>query len=379
MPSNNVKVMDAVRSGKNSASKKDIQRLTGLSWGTMCKTANALLDAGYLFARKEKTTSPGRPVVPLCVNPDSALFCGMDIGASTTKTVFCDMNFNLLHRDEVSTEPYTTPKRFLDWTAGILKQAIRESGLNEKKLHAIGLAVSGNVDSEHGIIVSGGNFGMKYGADIPVGEIARRIGIPVYAVTTQTAAVCAEYRFGKRAGCGNLVSIGLGVGIGSGIVTNHMLLISHPKRPVGYIGHILIPGNRHLCTCGFTGCLEAYSGSRYLAAIAKEMLPSRPELHSAPALDRAAAQGDPDAVKIMTTAASYNAAGIAAMIQLYAPDALIFSGGQSRREGFLFRTTLEKLAEILPPERRNCFIDITNLGAHQSAIGAARLAYEKLV
>ena len=78
--------MDAVRNGRNSASKKDIQHITNLSWGTMCKTVNALLEQGYLFARKEeKTNSPGRPVVPLCVNADSALFCGIDIGASTTK------------------------------------------------------------------------------------------------------------------------------------------------------------------------------------------------------------------------------------------------------------------------------------------------------
>ena len=369
--------MDAVRNGRNSASKKDIQHITNLSWGTMCKTVNALLEQGYLFARKEeKTNSPGRPVVPLCVNADSALFCGIDIGASTTKTLFCDMNFKILHRDELPTEPYTTQERFLDWIAGVFEQELKESGLRRELLHAVGVAVSGNVDSEHGIIVSGENFGMKFGVDVSVAEIARRIGKPVYAVTTQAAAVCAEYHFGKRAGCGNLVSIGLGVGIGSGIVTNHLLLLSHPKRPVGYIGHILIPGNRHLCTCGFTGCLEAYSGSRYLAGIARETLPSRPELHSAPALDRAAALGDPDAVKIMTTAASYNAVGIAAMIQLYAPDAILFSGGQSKRDGFLFRTTLEKLAEILPPERRSCFLDITNLGAHQSAIGAARLAYE---
>ncbi len=376
MSSNNVKVMDAVRNGKNSASKKDIQRVTGLSWGTMCKTTNLLLEQGYLFARREKTNSPGRPVVPLCVNADSALFCGIDVGAATTKTLFCDMNFNILHRDELPTEPYTTPERFSDWIAEVFHQVLRESGVQKEKLHAVGLAISGNVDSEHGLIVSGGNFGMKYGADIPLTGIAQRIGKPVYAVTTQVAAVCAEYHFGKRAGCGNLVSIGLGVGIGSGIVTNHMLLLSHPKRPVGYIGHILIPSNRHLCTCGFTGCLEAYSGSRYLAEIAKETLPDRPELHSAPALDRAATQGDPDALKIMTTAASYNAVGIAAMIQLYAPDAILFSGGQSRRDGFLFQTTLEKLAEILPPERRSCFLDITNLGAHQSALGAARLAYE---
>ncbi len=374
---NNVKVMDAVRSGRNNASKKEIQQVTGLSWGTMCKVTNALLEQGYLFARKEKATAPGRPVIPLCVNPDSAFFCGLDIGAACTKLVFCDMNFNILYRSETATEPFRTGERFIDRTAAVFENSLRESGLDRAKFHAAGLSVSGNVDSENGIIASGGNFAMKFGTNLPVSAIAERIGLPVYAVTTQVAAVCAEYRFGKRAGCGNLVNVGLGVGIGSGIVANHLLLISHPKRPVGYIGHILIPGNDHICTCGFKGCLESFSGADYLAKIAQERLPGRPELHSAPALDRAAAAGDPDAVAIMDTAASYNAIGIASMIQLYAPEALIFSGGQSKPDGYLFRRTIEKLKELLPAERRNCFLDITNLGPHQAALGAARLAYEK--
>ncbi len=374
---NNVKVMDAVRNGRNNASKKEIQQITGLSWGTMCTVTNSLLERGYLFARQGKAKAPGRPTIPLCVNPDSAFFCGIDIGAAYTKLVLCDMNFNILYRMETETEKFSTAERFVELTAALFEDSIRESGADRTKFHAVGLSVSGNVDSENGIIVSGGNFGMKYGTDILVSAIAEKIGLPVYAMTTQVAAVCAEYRFGKRAGCGNLVNIGLGVGIGSGIVANHLLLISHPKRPVGYIGHILIPGNDHVCSCGFRGCLESFSGADYLAKIAKERLPERPELHSAPALDRAAAENDSDAVAIMDTAASYNAIGIASMIQLYAPEAIVFSGGQSKAEGYLFRRSIEKLKEILPAERRNCFLDITNLGPHQAALGAARLAYEK--
>lgn len=377
MLSNNAKVMDAVREGRNNVPKKEIQRLTGLSWGTMCKVTDTLLEKGYLFARREKPRAPGRPVVPLCVNPDSAYFCGIDIGAAFTKLVVCDMNFNVRYRSECVTEPFHGRERFLERVEEVFRTGMRESAVNPEKVHALGLAVSGNVDSENGILVSGGNFGMKFGTNIPVSRLSERIGLPVYAVTTQVGAVCAEYRFGKRAGCGNLVNIGLGVGIGSGIVANHLLLISHPKRPVGYIGHILIPNNNHICTCGFKGCLESYSGANYLAAIAAESLPGRVELHSAPALDRAAAKGDSDAIAILDTAASYNAIGIATMIQLYAPEALIFSGGQSKPDGYLFRKTIEKLKEILPEERRNCYLDISNLGPHQAALGAARLAYEK--
>ncbi len=375
--SNNVKVMDAVRNGRGNASKKDVHSVTALSWGTMCKVTNNLLDLGFIFARKEKAKAPGRPVVPLCVNAESAYFCGMDVGAAYTRVVFCNMNFNIIYRCEVETERYSSPERFTAWLTGVFETAASDSGIDRSKLHSAGIAVSGNVDSENSIIVSGGNFGMKFGSDVSLEEFSRNTGCRVYAVTTQAAAVCAEYHFGKCAGLGNLVTIGLGVGIGSGIVANHHLLISHPKRPVGYIGHILIPGNGHVCSCGFKGCLEAYSGAEFLVQVAKEKLPGRPELHSAAALDRAAAAGDCDAAAIMDTAASYNAIGIASMIQLYAPDALIFSGGQSRANGYLFNKSIEKLKEILPPERRSCNVGITNLGQYQSALGAVRLAYEK--
>jgi len=377
MSSNNAIILDAIRAGKNHVSKKDIAAATGLAWGTMYKAVDALIRDGVLFPRMEKPCSPGRPSIPLCIDPDAAYWCGIDIGAQSTRIVFCDLNFHPIYRNSIPTERYSGRERFLAWLQTFFQESLEESGCDSGKLRGIGLAVSGNVDSENSIIVSGGNFGIKFGENITLEPLTQATGLPVYAVSTQTAAVCAEYRFGRKAGCANLVTIGLGVGIGSGIITNNQLLITHPRRPVGYIGHILIPGNHHKCTCGFTGCLEAYSGGEYLRKVAEEQVPSRLELHDAVALDRAAANGDPDAVRIMSTAASYNAAGIAAMIQLYAPDVLIFSGGQVRRDGFLYRKTLEFLREILPEERRSCDISITVLGEYQSAQGAARLAYEK--
>ena len=147
---------------------------------------------------------------------------------------------------------------------------------------------------------------------------------------------------------------------------------------MGYIGHMLIPGNQHICTCGFRGCLESYSGGEYLAAVAREKIPDRPELHSAAALDYAAENGYPEAIDILTTAASYNAVGIASMIQLYSPDALIFYGGQCRKDGFLFKQTLKALENVLPQERMSRFeIGLSTLGSLQSALGGVRMAYEK--
>lgn len=377
MSLNTIKIIDAIRKAPDGLSKKELASATGLPWGTLFKAAGELTARNVLFTRLSRSKAPGRPSIPLLLNPGAAFFCGMDIGALTTKILFCDLNFRISFQQTFPTERYSGKERFIAWLDELFCNTLKNSGVDKEKLAGVGMAVSGNVDAGDGVIVSGGNFGMKYGENIRLDILAEHWNTSVYAITTMSAASAAEFHFGQYAHSLNLVTIGLGVGIGSGVVANGQLLISHPRRPVGYIGHMLIPGNTSRCTCGFRGCLESYSGGEYLKKIAADKLPHRPELQDAMMLDRAAANGDVDAIEIMSTAAEYNAVGIAGMVQLYAPDAMIFSGGQSKSGGFLYNSTLEKLRQILPEERRNFDISITTLGEFQSALGAARLAYER--
>ncbi len=377
--SSEARVLDAIRRGRNSFSKKDLVGETGIPWTSVCKVVDNLLAKGFAFSRRETPSGRGRPSIPLCVNSGAGYFAGIDIGASQTKTVFCDLAFNIVHRRCDATLEYDGSGSFLNWLSELFESALSESRVERDKLLGLGLAVSGNVDSETGVIWSGGNFGMKWGAKVPAAQAMReRFGIPTMAITTNSAGVWGEYNFGAKAGCSNLVSVGLGVGIGSGVVSNDKLLVSQPGHPIGYIGHILASDNKYVCSCGFRGCLEAYCGGKSLAKVAKELLPRRPELHDARALDLAAASGDGDAAAIMLKAASYNAVGIASMIQLYSPGAIVFSGGQSRRDGFLYEATISALGSILPEERRRSLsLSLSTLGGEQSALGAARLAFEK--
>ena len=376
---NSVLIADTVRDSKNTPSKKTIHLKTGIAWGTMCKAVDTLVDQGYLFTGKKEPTGRGRPMIPIGINADSAYFVGFDVGASRTRTIVCDLNFKIVYSDEIKTPPYKSAEKFLDWVFGLYGAIEKNAEIPVEKIKSIGASISGNVDSDNGVIVSGGNWGAKWGVNIPLGEqLSKRAGVPVCVVSSPAAGVLGEYHFGKWKGYSNMVTIGLAVGVSSGIISNGHLLISHPRRPVGYIGHMLIPGNNHKCTCGFTGCLESYSGGEYLAGVARETLPNNPELHSAAALDSAAKEGFAPAVKIMSTAASYNAVGIASMIQLYAPDVIIFTGGQSKHDGFLYNETLKELKKILPAERLSRFeIGLSNLGALPSVLGAARLGYER--
>lgn len=374
-----VQIMDAIRRGKGNASKKEIQETTSVAWGTMCKSVDGLLERGYVFARREKAQGRGRPVIPLCVNNDAAFYVGMDIGAGNTRTVICNLSFNTVYMDEVPTPRYTKADVFFAFLHDRVETALSQSRIDRDRLEGIGLSVSGNVDFENGVIISGGNFGMPFGTNLHVAEyLQEAFGVGVYAITTQAAAAAAEYHFGEMAGTPNILTVGLGVGIGSGVVSEGQVMISRPGRLVGYIGHMLISGNRRLCSCGFRGCLESYSGGENLLAVAHERFPGRTDFDSAKTLDVLAAHGDQDAQEIMNQAAVYNAAGIASMIQLYIPDAIVFGGGQCRADGYMFTRTLEEIRSILPQERRaNIKTSISTLGKYQSALGAARLVYEQ--
>ena len=374
-----VQIMDAIRLGKGNASKKDIQETTSVAWGTMCKSVDSLLERGYIFARREKAQGRGRPVIPLCINNDAAFYVGIDIGAGHTRAVVCNLSFNTVYMDEVPTPRYEGSEKFFAFLRERVEAAIVQSRMEREKLEGIGVSVSGNVDFENGIIVSGGNFGMPFGANLNIAEyLTEEFGVPIYAMTTQAAASAAEYHFGEMAGTPNILTVGCGIGIGSGVVSEGQIMISRPGRLVGHIGHILVSGNRRLCSCGFRGCLESYSGGNNLVSVAKEKFPHRTDFDSARALDLLAAAGDADAQEIMDTAAAYNAAGIASMIQLYIPEAIVFGGGQCRADGYLFNRTLEEIRSILPRERReNIKTSISTLGKYQSALGAARLVFER--
>ena len=171
--------------------------------------------------------------------------------------------------------------------------------------------------------------------------------------------------------------VGIGVGIGAAIISEHTLLPNRPDRPTGYIGHLYLPGIQRTCVCGESGCIEAFAGGRSLAEIAKERFPGKAV--DARTLDTLAAAGNREAMDLLRRAADYDAFAVAFLLQMYHPDALIFYGGQCRAGGFLYGELLRRLDFHVPPARRGGMsISISELGDRHVALGAARLYFEKL-
>jgi len=116
----------------------------------------------------------------------------------------------------------------------------------------------------------------------------------------------------------------------------------------GEIGHTTINYGGRKCKCGNYGCLEAYASGPNIAARAVEGLEAGTfstllsvrggELDQITAADvcEAAEQGDRYATEVLVETAKYLGAGIANIINILNPQAVIIFGGVARAGDLLF-------------------------------------------
>jgi len=88
----------------------------------------------------------------------------------------------------------------------------------------------------------------------------RTNGQPVMIRNVSSFFAYAEQQFGIGKGVSNLISIDVGVGIGSGIIIDGQIFTGS-QGLAGEIGHVTIDINGPKCKCGSNGCLEVMSNT----------------------------------------------------------------------------------------------------------------------
>ena len=106
--------------------------------------------------------------------------------------------------------------------------------------------------------------------DFPLAEtLARELGLPVMLENDGIAAVYGEWKYGAGRGARNLVFVTVSTGIGGGAVVDGRLL--HGRRGMAaHVGHFRMAPDGPLCSCGATGCFEAFAAGTALAKRARE-------------------------------------------------------------------------------------------------------------
>ena len=297
---------------------------------------------------------------------------GIDLGGTKIEGIALDAAGATLARLRIATprNDYEATVEAVAATVESLESRIGGQG-------TVGIGTPGSVSRATGRMKNANSVwlnGRSLGADLK-----RRLGRSVRLANDADCFALAEAVDGAAVGRRIVFGVILGTGVGGGIVVDGTLLAG-PDGVTGEWGHNPLPspgdderpGPR--CYCGRRGCLETFLSG---PGLAEDHRRAGGEAISPEAVSALAEAGDTQARKTLDRHAERLARGLALVINILDPDAIVLGGGLSemahlyeevpRRWGsFVFSDRVD--TELLPPVH----------GAAGGVRGAARLWDERL-
>ena len=283
-------------------------------------------------------TDPGRWIV------------GVDIGGTNIKVgVMPFEGGDVLALRTIPTEASRGAQFVVERVVRMIHEAIGEvlgaHGGDRSTVAGIGMGSPGPLNRETGVVLTTPNLGWR---NFPLRDlISNEVGLPTWLDNDANCATYGEWWMGAGQGTRSLVGVTLGTGIGGGIVLDGEL-VHGVSDAAGEIGHMTIDFTGRKCKCGNYGCLEAYASGPNIAARAVEGIEAGAETSLLDAvegrLDRitaytvyeAVVAGDAYANEVMVETAKILGAGVANLINIFNPEAVVIAGGVTRAGDHLF-------------------------------------------
>jgi glucokinase len=311
---------------------------------------------------------------------------GVDFGGTNTKFGLVTKPGKILGKASVPTDTCVNPESFFAKLVCDINN-LRDTFDQHLILRGYGIGAP-DANSLNGCICYASNLAWQ--GVVPVVKPFESItGLPATLINDANAAAVGERMFGVAKGMDNFIAITIGTGLGSGIVSNGVVVIGHDSH-AGELGHTTVIQNGRKCGCGKSGCLESYVSAPGLIRTVQELL-ERTRLKSvlqripvqdisARHITEAARQGDRLALEAYEFTARILGTKLAEFVAFSSPEAIIFSGGLTRAGDILFVPTKRYLEENLMEVFKNKVkLIMSGFGPENAAIlGAAASIWMKL-
>ncbi|MCW2883945.1 MAG: family transcriptional regulator [Streptosporangiaceae bacterium] len=355
-------------------SRVELARRTGLSSAAVTKAARPFIDTGYLeeLASEERTgPGAGRPASPLAIRPDREFFIGIKITGDDLIGVVTDLRTDIRHSLH-----HPLAGHDVDHVVGAVAELVEQlldSGDYCERTHCLGVAISGDVDRESGLVRYSPFLGWHDVALADLLEVAT--GLSTTVENDVKALTVAEQWFGDGVGATTFALVTVGAGIGSGLVVNNGLVLG-AYGVAGEIGHVPVSQAGPVCHCGGIGCVEAIAGTSAILERAQAVT-GQPDLTIGQAVERA--RGGDQAVRQVFAAAGHAIGlGLAALANLFGPERIVVSGEGVEAFDLFEDQIRETFARQVFGSADRCGLTLRPLPFEAWARGAAAVAVQTL-
>jgi len=334
--------------------------------------------------------------------PKAQFFAGLDIGGTTIKAALVDQNAiqvgPLVEVRSLVKEGYLKTFDQLDTAIAMLSE---NAGISREAIAGIGLDVP--APSSNGVIWGRANLGDDWvGTDIRR-EYTARAGVPVFMTNDCNAAAVGEYAI-RKMHMGSLLLVAPGTGLGGGFVLPGGRCYEGANGLALELGHVTVPfreddGSLPPCSCGLTGCLEAWVSLMALRRrLALEL--AKPEWAGHPLNDDPlpveekafklrdlASAGDVLARQLFRQQGNILGYALGDIVRAFDPGLVVIGGGLAEadfrdefmgwvREGFTERAWPAYIQSPIDPAQKTTLFEWATGGDGAACIGMAYTAHE---
>lgn len=352
-------------------------------------TTKTLLDE--LIALKAVETSGigesrgGRKPALYSLVAEAFYIVAVDMGRYKAKATI----FNC-HNEEVTPirfiETNIDDPKLVDKLHEMATEMVREAGISEDKIVAVGVDMPGLIDSVEGI-----NYTIK---NASLQNVKRRFGAKfrktVYIDNDARMQAFGEFVFGKAQNTVNSVVLNWSWGLGVGMILNGQLY-SGSRGFAGEFSHIRLEDEGELCICGKRGCIETMASANKLLSLAKSgvkngtisqltrIFKNNPDEMQTEDVINAARGGDEFAISILNQVGSALGKGLSILIQLLNPELIVLSGPISQANQYIMTPIQQSLNQYcLENICSNVRLEISEIDEHSGLLGIAAMLFQKV-
>jgi len=249
---------------------------------------------------------------------------GIDLGGTKIEAIALDESGTALlrHRSPTPAGDYVGTLRAIAELVAFVEKEVGRQG-------SVGVASPGAVSARTGLLKNSNSAALN-GRPLER-DLSQRIGRPIRLENDANCFALSEAVDGAAAGGRIVFGVILGTGVGGGLVIEKKIVTGR-NRIAGEWGHNPLPWARDderpgaPCYCGKSGCIETFLSG---AGPARDYLARTHRNLSAQEIAMAAVNGDPDAGACLALYQDQLARGLASLINVIDPDAIVLGGGLS--------------------------------------------------
>jgi len=307
-------------------SRADLSRLMETNRASITSLVNELLEDDLVREGAKGTLGvPGRKPTFLYINSEKGFAVGIDVRATRTFIMVTD-SIGKQIGEILSFPTRFKPIEFVSSLGREVRKALGRLGLVLSSGDGIGIVFPGMVDRESGVVINAPKLGWKH---VPLIEMLEKEfdGTPIHLENSGRACVLSQVWSTRESvhAQNDRVFVSVSDGVGVGVVLNGEL-VRGKHNIAGEFGHVPLSIDGPPCSCGATGCWEAYISniatlSRYFGRNISQRAPESIETAEFTIEDliERARTGDSKALTALNSTARYLGLGLASVINAIDP------------------------------------------------------------